>query len=994
MNSTATKADIIKLFKDTFVCRQDVYAMGFPRGDGKFSYAPARDDAGNDLPFTDAVLWSHLKGDILVGVYPLVSGDKVGWVAMDFDGGADPVGDAFLQQKELQKHGLVSYVERSRSGNGAHLWLFCDALYSAFKIRRIIQALAINVDSYDRMFPNQDSAGTSYGNLIALPYHGKTYKEDGNSAFIDDDREPVHPLVFFENLVLNPVEVLDTVFEKFGTKERPAQLRDRKGLPTLKLAGSLKVCEFCSWVDQAKVRMPNQNQEPELYSLACQFVQLNGGKSILENIAKLHPYDQDRIDQKWANAEEKNLPETCATIRSKYGDCGKRCDLDLGISHPYELARIPFTQLIKGDKAFPEQFDVVAKRVIEQAEKVSRGEIQVGMPFGYDTLDDKTEIRDGDLLIVAALPSVGKAQPLDAKVLTPSGFVDMGSIRVGDDVIAADGTSTKVVGVFPQGVKDIYRVEFSDNTSTECCNEHLWFTTTRSDQVCGKPGTVSSLEQIRASLLCEKASDRPNHVVPWVSPVHFEKSAPLIIDPYVLGVYLGDGDSSSSGSVRIHSRDAGVYDEVERLLPEGDHLSGDNSYKSRHVCRERVAGSSRNYKSILSTMLVELGLAGLGSTEKFVPDEYLYQPVAERLALLQGLCDTDGYAWGTGAEYVTTSERLRDAVIFLARSLGGHVHVKRKIPTCMYKGEKVTGATAWRLNILFDNGIIPFRLPRKVAKMEPRIKAKHRLIVGVEYVGKKLAQCIEIEHSRHLYVTDNFIVTHNTAMLIDVAHNVAARGVPCYVNSLEMTTDRVSLRLLARRTQIDATRLEKGLLSRDEWETVAHASQESLPVFIDDRAQSLEQILDMLGELIVLHGKGPAFIDYLQLIAREPRESDREAAARAVVGLKTIAKYLDIPIIAFSQLGRMAEQQERDGDDPLDSWLASTSMIERTADVILYIRGKRGDNAVIPRRIRIHKERNRGTANTELQFELHQSIYRYVPRSGSAYMDDSCDDLF
>jgi replicative DNA helicase len=118
----------------------------------------------------------------------------------------------------------------------------------------------------------------------------------------------------------------------------------------------------------------------------------------------------------------------------------------------------------------------------------------------------------------------------------------------------------------------------------------------------------------------------------------------------------------------------------------------------------------------------------------------------------------------------------------------------------------------------------------------------------------------------------------------------------------------------------------------------------------------------------------------VQLVAKERGEGDRESTARGILGLKATAKYLGIPIIGLSQLGRIAEQGQAEGDDPLDSWLASTSVIERTADAIFYLLGKRGSQAIMPRKLRITKERNRGSAGVEVQMDLHQSIFQFVPK--------------
>lgn len=166
--------------------------------------------------------------------------------------------------------------------------------------------------------------------------------------------------------------------------------------------------------------------------------------------------------------------------------------------------------------------------------------------------------------------------------------------------------------------------------------------------------------------------------------------------------------------------------------------------------------------------LIKLGLMGCKSATKFVPDIYKFSSPEQRIALLQGLMDTDGTIGQDGDQtYSTVSPRLAEDVCFLVQSLGGTATVLTKTPTYTYKGEKKTGQLAYTCHICLPNNIIPFRLPRKVARIKTRTKYHpRRYIESVELVGKKPAQCILIDHPDHLYLTDNCIVTHNTLCAI------------------------------------------------------------------------------------------------------------------------------------------------------------------------------------------------------------------------------------
>ena len=181
-------------------------------------------------------------------------------------------------------------------------------------------------------------------------------------------------------------------------------------------------------------------------------------------------------------------------------------------------------------------------KTIEQL--YERQEEITGISTGFADLDRLTSgFQPGDLVILAARPSMGKAQPLDAPVLTPSGYVPMGEIRPGSLVIGLDGTAKRVAAVFPQGKKPVFRVRFTDGATVECCDEHLWHTTTREES--GRPGgkgSVKALSEIRRSLVVAGEPERLNHRIPIVAPVELApRGDPLLLPPYLLGLLLGEG---------------------------------------------------------------------------------------------------------------------------------------------------------------------------------------------------------------------------------------------------------------------------------------------------------------------------------------------------------------------------------------------------------------------------------------------------------------------
>jgi ATP-dependent Lon protease len=389
----------------------------------------------------------------------------------------------------------------------------------------------------------------------------------------------------------------------------------------------------------------------------------------------------------------------------------------------------------------------------------------------------------GPILCLAGPPGVGKAQPLYSKIMTPDGWTTMGEIQPGDEVIGSDGSPHKVLEVFPQGKKDIYRVYFSDGTFSDCCKEHLWETQTDLDRKAKRRGSVKSLEEIMESLRYG-ADQRKNHSIPMTAPVAFsEKELP--ISPYVLGALLGNGTLYSSGAVKFSSENLEVVDRLEKELPEDVGLykeSGDNvDYRITTGGRPFTDKNEHLTKNDFQKALIELGLAGQKSDTKFVPNAYLHGSIGQRLDLLHGLMDTDGtvHPNRVTVQFSSTSRNLIDAVIFIVQSLGGTASESSR--EVRYKDESckiIQCKTCYTLVVSLPADIKPFWCQQKGQKYIPKTKYRpKRFIDKVEYVGAKEAKCILVEAEDHLYLTDNFIVTHNTSLGKSIARALGRKFV-------------------------------------------------------------------------------------------------------------------------------------------------------------------------------------------------------------------------
>lgn len=350
----------------------------------------------------------------------------------------------------------------------------------------------------------------------------------------------------------------------------------------------------------------------------------------------------------------------------------------------------------------------------------------------------------------------GKMQPLDAKIKVPGGWSTMGEMEVGETVTAWDGTPTKVTGVFPNGKKAIYRITFSDGRTTEAGAEHLWKVYYINTSPHKRWRVVDTLEMLRLISM-------PNPRV-YVPLIEAEDGPDLVLplEPYTLGVILGDGGISNT-SICITKRDEELFDELGKVLPEGLCI------KTKDELTRSISLSDGNKTHYYRDALNDMELMGTRSWEKHIPTEYLHGSRKQRLSLLQGLMDTDGTVnsneSGGAVSFNSTSYQLATGVQYLVRSLGGIASISVRNTQYTYNGEKRNGRVSYNVNIRHKTPSELFRLPRKKERTSDDNRYANDLklrVASIEPVGRKETQCISIDHPDKLYVTDDFIVTHNT----------------------------------------------------------------------------------------------------------------------------------------------------------------------------------------------------------------------------------------
>jgi phosphate starvation-inducible PhoH-like protein len=435
----------------------------------------------------------------------------------------------------------------------------------------------------------------------------------------------------------------------------------------------------------------------------------------------------------------------------------------------------------------------------------------------YDMLDPEkvnAYFERGTIEVAPLAFMRGRAQPLFSSVLTPTGFRPIGELQVGDLVVGSNGLPTPVLGIYPQGRKEVFRVRTQDGASTLCCAEHLWHVFTPEDRRRDTPGRVLETQQMIGRL--RRAHQHRFELPVLGAPVELPpRDVPM--SPYALGLLLGDGSFSSRATPSFSTADPELAAALEAELEAIEvRRTGDHNYVLRHIHGHRGGVAVANP---VKAVMRDLGLAGAKSNSKFVPDVYLYNEPAARLALLQGLLDSDGgpvtqRGRTCRIQYVTRSPRLCDAVLFLVRSLGGVAYWRGR-PAKGRKPGRANGrpvhhrSDAFVIDLRLPEGIEPFRLGRK-----RDVYRRHgggrpmRYIDAIESEGEVETVCIQVAAEDSLYVTDDFLVTHNTLndsfVILDEAQNTSPEQMKMFLTRLGFGSRMI---VTGDITQID---LEKG----------------------------------------------------------------------------------------------------------------------------------------------------------------------------------------
>jgi recombination protein RecA len=389
----------------------------------------------------------------------------------------------------------------------------------------------------------------------------------------------------------------------------------------------------------------------------------------------------------------------------------------------------------------------------------------------------------GKIVEVYGNESAGKAQPLTSQILTPKGWVSMSDLEIGSIVCTPDGGETTVIGIFPQGRKDIYKITLDDQSTTYCTAEHLWLVYTRGTQL----GEVISTQTLINTGLITKNNCRKFYL-PTIEPLKFNKQK-LPLDPYLLGLLLGDGSFRDS-TIKFSTLDTELLESILYILNKD--FPGMCISKKFGQCDYSLRNIKRSHKkTALFHVLKTLGLVNRLSPEKFIPEDFLLGDIYQRTRLLQGLMDTDGSVEPDGSTSFSTSSKLlsRDFQ-FLARSLGFRCVTSSRItkyrsPT----GKFQDGLPSFRSSLLSNSSVVPVHLKRKLNNLKEHSTYRHRFIVDISPACSTHCQCIKVSHPDQLYITDDFIPTHNTTLALHAVAEAQKIGLTCAFVDAEHALD-------------------------------------------------------------------------------------------------------------------------------------------------------------------------------------------------------------
>lgn len=550
------------------------------------------------------------------------------------------------------------------------------------------------------------------------------------------------------------------------------------------------------------------------------------------------------------------------------------------------------------------------------------------------------------------------------------------------------------------------------------------------------PAAIRTTQDIAETLHCPTKDRRLNHSVANAKPLQ-AADRDLLVPPYTLGAWLGDGTSAAAQitaadpeivmhieaeGIEAHKSETAMY-RYQLCLPAVDDARSRNCVVCGELfvphtsqvktCGRSCGGRSRfvsdpapapacgrcggpssglklcqSCRNTVGTLQARLRTVGV-LNDKHIPMDYLRSSEAQRRDLLAGLLDADGTVTNGGSvQFSVTNQQLADDVFELVVSLGYRCQRTSK----RVRGRSEATSIAYILNFSTDDSV--FYLPRKALMHKARraavgtARCGSRFITAVRKIESVPVRCVEVANGDHMYLAGRSMVpTHNSTLGLDFLRACSIKNrLSSVVFSLEMGKTEIVMRLLSAEAKIKLADMRSGRMSDDDWTRLARRMSEisEAPLYIDDspnltmmeiraKARRLKQKADL--RLVV--------IDYLQLMTSGKKvESRQQEVSEFSRQLKLLAKELEIPVVAMSQLNRGPEQ--RTDKKPMLSDLRESGAIEQDADMVILLHRPDAFERDDPRGgeadLIVAKHRNGPTKTITVAHQLHLSRFTNMAR--------------
>lgn len=564
----------------------------------------------------------------------------------------------------------------------------------------------------------------------------------------------------------------------------------------------------------------------------------------------------------------------------------------------------------------------------DRHDRAMSGETIDGLASGIPDLDKYTQgMKPGQMIVVAGRPSMGKAQPLSAKVLRADGsFKTMGEVVIGDRLASVDGEASMVVGVYPQGIRPVYRIALTDGRTVEADADHLWAISS-SKWAKGRTVTTTELQRLLSRVRYR------NRITLATHDGQFGEPADLGVDPWLIGFLIGDGGLTES-SIRFSTQE-------EYILKRVEAASGITP--KHRSASDYALTTPRGQPNPLLDAMRDVGLMGLASHKKTVPSKVFSASREVRRGVLAGLLESDGWIEKAGSVvFASSSEQLRDDVVALVESLGGSC-AKSVKSNCGYKmanGEKKICRDSHIAYIKLNSLREFIRSPRLLKNLRDRYYTDHPYVASVSFVRNDEAVCIKVSHPSELYLTDGWVVTHNTTLAMNMASEVAInQKKPVVVISLEMSRVQLMDRLLASIGGIPLDSIKNGSCASEYGDELALAAVKlrDSPIAVSDvPVMTINRIRSIVRrQKHRMGGMGLVVIDYLGLVEGDSGNGRTEDVTAMSRQIKLLAREIDCPVVILSQLNRSCEN--RPDKRPVLSDLRESGAIEQDADIVMFV---------------------------------------------------------